>query len=159
LDLARVELAVHRIAVEVLDQELHLPAQHGEALELEPAAERDLRLPVVLLEELEVGPEDRAQAPRKGPWAPQLEPALHVPRRVVRGLDPEDIAAATVEAEPVPGLVRDPGVHALVAEIDAVRVVVNDLLVAEVRAAVEHARDRRPGAVSDGAEPTYDVVE
>src|SRR6266404_1644319 len=143
LDLLPVELAVGRAALEVLDQELHVPrGQH--AVELHAGPRREIDRPGIFLPVLEVHAGDRTPTLiARRPRARVLETVLDRPRLQMRRVLIEEVAGARVDPREVAELVGDLRVHRLVRKVDAGGLGPEQELVAEVARLVEEAEHRR----------------
>src|SRR3989338_6316460 len=81
LDLLLVELPVGRIPIEIAHQQLEIPTQHPQALELHAGSHRQVCSPIILLMVLDIEGGDRSDpTPPEGLWAPELHASLGGPR-------------------------------------------------------------------------------
>src|SRR5438132_6162610 len=119
LDLLPVELAVGRAAVEVLDQELHVPrGQH--AVELHAGARREIDRPGIFLPVLEVHAGHRTPTlVARRPRAREFQAVLDRPRLQMRRVLIEEIAGARVDLGGVRELIRKHCLHLIGTSGDA----------------------------------------
>ena len=93
-----------------------------------------------------------------GVGAPDLDARLGRPGLEVLRVAADDVSRSPVHPEPVGHLVREPQVHGLVAEVHALDPVLDQELVAKMRALVEEARQRREVACPVREREAHDVV-
>src|SRR2546430_3347739 len=132
-DLALEELAVGRVAKEVLEEDLHL-ARGQHAVELHAGPHGEVHRPLVLLAVLEVDGGDRPPAGgARRPRARELRAVLERPRLDAGRIPIEEVAGAAVDPQGVvPELVGELAVDPLVAQVDAPGAGPEQELVAEV---------------------------